>query len=68
MGALVVTAVLALAELQSPTGPARFGVVRDALYGALAYIESFATVPVSPRRARTGTQATARRAASHGGR
>jgi protein tyrosine/serine phosphatase len=32
MGALVVTAVLALAELQGPTGPARFGVVRDGLY------------------------------------
>ncbi len=32
MGTLVVTAVLALAQLQGPTGPARFGVVRDGLY------------------------------------
>jgi protein tyrosine/serine phosphatase len=32
MGALVVTTVLALAELQGPSGPARFGVVRDGLY------------------------------------
>jgi protein tyrosine/serine phosphatase len=32
MGLLVVTAALALAELQSPTGPSRFGVVRDGLY------------------------------------
>lgn len=39
-----------------------------ALDAMLAYIESFATVPVSPRRARTGTQLPARRAASHGGR
>ncbi|MCU1277298.1 MAG: Tyrosine phosphatase family, partial [bacterium] len=32
MSALVVTAALALAELQSPAGPARFGVVRDGFY------------------------------------
>jgi protein tyrosine/serine phosphatase len=32
MGALVVTAALALAELQGPTGPARFSVVRDGFY------------------------------------
>ena len=32
MGTLVVTALLALAQLQGPTGPVRFGVVRDGLY------------------------------------
>jgi protein tyrosine/serine phosphatase len=32
MVALVVTAALALAQLQSPKGPARFGVVSDGLY------------------------------------
>jgi len=32
MGALVVTAALALAELEGPTGPARFGVVDEGAY------------------------------------